>query len=165
MMRKELIAPCGMNCGICKYHFREKNTCPSCRKLDEKTTTTRFHCIIRECKILKEKNWMFCPHKCEHYPCKRLKNLDKRYRTKYHMSMLENLSFIKEYGIDLFLEKERQKWTCPNVVGSLPVMVACVLIADIKNSKKTSIIQDYLSPIGYNQANSSFLIWNHFLNT
>ena len=31
MMEKELIAPCGMNCGICKYYYREKDKCPGCR--------------------------------------------------------------------------------------------------------------------------------------
>jgi hypothetical protein len=29
--RKELVAPCGMNCGICIAYLREKNKCPSCR--------------------------------------------------------------------------------------------------------------------------------------
>ena len=112
-MDKELIAPCGMNCGICKFHYRKKNTCPGCRELDKKTSTTRFNCIIRECKILKDRKWRYCSDKCENYPCKRLISLDKRYRTKYHMSMLENLRCIKNQGIDTFLEKEKQKWTCP----------------------------------------------------
>lgn len=31
----------------------------------------------------------FC-YECESFPRKRLKSLDKRYRTKYHMSMIEN---------------------------------------------------------------------------
>lgn len=46
------------------------------------------------------------------YPCKMLKGLDRRYRTKYHMSMIDNLNFIKEKGIELFLEKEKEKWEC-----------------------------------------------------
>ena len=111
-MKTELIAPCGMDCGICKAHYREKNTCPGCRELDKKTLTSRFNCIIRECKILKDGKWRYCSDKCDKFPCKRLKSLDKRYRTKYHMSMLKNLKCINEKGIDIFLEKEKQKWTC-----------------------------------------------------
>ena len=33
-MKSELIAPCGMNCGICYGYLREKNKCPGCRKRD-----------------------------------------------------------------------------------------------------------------------------------
>jgi len=29
------------------------------------------------------------------------------------MSMIENLIFIKENGIESFLEKETEKWKCP----------------------------------------------------
>ena len=115
MKNKELIAPCGMNCGICKAHYREKNTCPGCRKLYEKIP--RFNCIVRDCKILKDRKWKYCSEKCDNYPCKRLKSLDKRYTKKYHMSMLENLDFIKEKGIDAFLEKEKKKWTCSQCGG------------------------------------------------
>ena len=112
-MEKEMIAPCGMNCGICKFHYREKNTCVGCRELQKKAPETRFHCIVRECEILKDRKWIFCSDKCEKYPCKRLKALDKRYSTKYHMSMLENLEYIKSHGVEKFLEKEENKWTCP----------------------------------------------------
>ena len=116
-MIKDLIAPCGINCGICKSHYREKNTCPGCRKLDKRTPTTRFNCIIRKCKILKDRKRKYCSDKCDNYPCKSLKSLDKRYSTKYHISMIENLKYIKEKGINAFLEKEKKKWTCPQCGG------------------------------------------------
>lgn len=46
-----------------------------------------------------------------------LKNLDKRYRNKYNMSMLDNLEFIKSDGMNKFLEKERKKWKCKKCGG------------------------------------------------
>lgn len=49
-------------------------------------------------------------YNCENLPCKRLKNLNKRYREKYGMSMIENLRFIKNYGIDKFLEQQSEKY-------------------------------------------------------
>ena len=115
-MEEELIAPCGMNCGICKYYYREKMTCPGCRGPDENKSKYCIECIIKNCDVLKKNNSEFC-FDCSNIPCKRLKNLDKRYRTKYHMSMLENLDYIKENGIELFLDKEKQKWECPKCKG------------------------------------------------
>ncbi len=52
----------------------------------------------------------FCSDGCENYPCRRLKNLDKRYRTKYGMSMLENLEFIRENGVRKFVKREQKRW-------------------------------------------------------
>ena len=115
-MKKELIASCGMNCGICKFHYREKNRCPGCRVDDKDKLKGCRECIIVNCDVIKKNESGFC-FDCDLIPCKRLKNLDKRYRTKYHMSMLENLSLMKEHGIDVFLEKEVLKWTCPKCDG------------------------------------------------
>jgi hypothetical protein len=107
-MKSELIAPCGMNCNICKGHLREKNTCPGCR---DPIGNCR-KCIIRTCDVRKSS---ICD--CEKIPCTRLKNLDKRYKTKYDMSMLENLDFIKNKGMKKFLEKEVEKWKCSKCSG------------------------------------------------
>ena len=65
---------------------------------------------------MKKNNWKYCT-KCSKLPCKRMKQLDKRYTTNYNMSMLENLKFIKDKGMDAFLEKEKKKWTCPECGG------------------------------------------------
>ena len=45
--------------------------------------------------------------------------LDKRYRTKYHMSMIANLDQIRDQGMEAFLAQEAQKWRCPTCGGSL----------------------------------------------
>jgi len=108
-MNKELIASCGMNCNICIAHLRPKNKCPGCRMLNN----TYKHCIsckIRNCPELKKNNWKYCNEKCKEYLCLRLKNLDKRYRTKYSMSMIKNLDFIHENGINKFMENEKHEW-------------------------------------------------------
>ena len=59
-----------------------------------------------------KKGHSFCGD-CDSFPCKRLKQLDKRYRTKYGMSMIENLEMIHEIGIVEFVTRETKRWTCP----------------------------------------------------
>ena len=104
-----LIAPCGMNCNLCIGYLREKNRCPGCNNIDNKSNY-HIRCIIRNCKILQQNKWKYCSSKCDKFPCTRLKNLDKRYRTKYGMSMIENLHHIEENGIKEFVRQEEKKW-------------------------------------------------------
>lgn len=91
IINSKLIAPCGMNCGICIGYLRDKKKCHGCREMSEGKPEGCRKCLIMHCKILKEKNMTFCSDKCEKFPCSKLKNLDKRYKIKYKMSMLENL--------------------------------------------------------------------------
>ena len=122
-MKEELIAPCGMNCSLCvSYQFAEQNLnkhgfnrkgCPGCNPRGK-------HCthMSDSCKLVGEGRLRFC-HECETYPCKRLKALDKRYREKYHMSMIENLESIKTQGMDQFLKEQEEKWRCPDCGGTI----------------------------------------------
>ena len=121
LSRFELIAPCGMNCGICLGYLREKNQCPGCRGPREQLPKMCRSCILRNCAILKENNWKFCSDKCEKYPCLRLRNLDKRYRTKHNMSMIENLNNIEKLGIRVFVRNEKMRWTCSECGGTICV--------------------------------------------
>ncbi len=116
-----LIAPCGMNCGICMAYLRKKKVCPGCRGPDDlKPSISCVKCIIKNCETIKNSQSGFC-YDCETYPCKRLKALDKRYRTKYHMSMLENLENIKKLGLEKFIENEKARWRCPKCGGMVCV--------------------------------------------
>jgi hypothetical protein len=110
-MNTKLIAPCGMNCGICLGYLREKNRCPGCRISGSGKPVYCRKCVIKFCKEHKNKKSVFC-FECDKYPCLRLKQLDKRYRTNYGMSMLENLQFIREKGIRAFVACEQKRWTC-----------------------------------------------------
>lgn len=107
-----LIAACGMNCGLCIGFLRDKNPCGGCFKKDaiNKPKACRS-CAIVNCESLLLTDSGFC-YDCIRYPCTRLKKLDKRYKTNYGMSMLDNLNYIKENGMIKFLESEQNKWTC-----------------------------------------------------
>ncbi len=115
-MEEKHIAPCGMNCSLCiAYQFGEKDLnkkgfhrkyCPGCIPRGEYCTH-----MGNKCELVGKGRVRFCLE-CEAFPCKRLKALDRRYRTKYHMSMIENLEFIKNKGLERFLAKEKEKWSC-----------------------------------------------------
>jgi hypothetical protein len=120
-MNINLIAPCGMNCAICLGYLRENKKCPGCKEIDAYESSYGRKCIIRNCDILKKNKLKFCSDKCDKYPCKRLKNLDKRYRTKYGMSMLENLENIQKLGIKNFVKNEETRWKCKKCGNTLCV--------------------------------------------
>jgi hypothetical protein len=109
-----LIAPCGMNCAICMAYLREKNHCSGCFAPDCKC---HQRCTIFACEKVKGSYH----HDCGEYPCARLKQLDKRYRMKYGMSMIENLEAIKTHGIREFVKTERERWTCKTCGGTINV--------------------------------------------
>jgi hypothetical protein len=111
LFNETMIAPCGMNCGICRGHLREKKKCLGCNDPDVNKPNYCLVCRIKHCEEMRLNQSNYC-FACEKFPCARLKQLDKRYRTKYGMSMIENLNKIKETGIVEFLNAENQKWVC-----------------------------------------------------
>jgi hypothetical protein len=120
-MEKELIAPCGMNCGLCAGYLALKNDvkskglslpyCAGCRPRNKQCAFLK-----KRCRLLLEGTVQYC-YECAGYPCEKLVHLDKRYKTLYHMSMLENLHLIQEKGIEPFLDGEKEKWRCPKCGG------------------------------------------------
>jgi hypothetical protein len=128
-----MIAPCGMNCGICLANLRDKNICYGCWNEDENKRNHCSKCSIRNCKLLEETNSKFC-YECTNFPCTRLKQLDKRYRLKYKMSMIENLQYIKESGLENFEKKEAIRWKCVTCGGMICVHRGiCLKCNDQKN--------------------------------
>jgi len=120
--RQELIAPCGMNCRICIGYFgyamndrKRKNICEGCRIRDKNCAF-----IKKQCEKLSKKEVEYC-FECEDFPCENLEKLDKRYQEKYDMSMIKNLEFIKENGINLFLKQQEEKYKCPYCGGVICV--------------------------------------------
>jgi hypothetical protein len=123
---KKLIAACGMNCGLCIGYLREKNRCPGCNGDDAMKPGSCARCRIKLCDEKANREGAFC-YECAKFPCVRLRNLDKRYRTKYGMSMMENLENIKKTGLERFVKTERKRWKCPECGGVICVhRPACI---------------------------------------
>lgn len=111
-VRLSEIAPCGMNCRLCIGYLRDRNKCGGCLAPDTKCSRK---CVLRFCA---ERDGKYCDSSCTSFPCQRLKNLDKRYREKYGMSMIENLNQIEKMGIRRFVSNENSRWAC-HVCGEL----------------------------------------------
>jgi hypothetical protein len=111
-----MIAPCGMNCALCLAFQRSSRRCPGCWGDDTSKPKSCRSCIIRTCETIRTNSSHFC-YECENMPCKRLKQLDARYRTRYGMSMIANLTEIKERGMTAFLAHQVEKYTCPTCQG------------------------------------------------
>jgi len=113
-----LVAPCGMNCALCSGFLALKNDlkskgirmirCTGCRPRNKKCAFLKKHC-----SKLSKGEVTFC-FECESFPCKRLRTIDERYRSRYRMSMIENLRFIREHGMEKFLEEQEKSWKCLN---------------------------------------------------
>ena len=133
---ENLIAACGMNCRICIGYFgytvsgkRRKMKCIGCKPRDKSCAFLKKYC-----KKLTKKEVDYC-YECSDFPCFHLEKIDKLYRERYNMSMIENLEYIRDNGVDEFLMQQEKKYQCPECGG-----VICV------HNKKCyscdSIIQD-----------------------
>jgi hypothetical protein len=111
-----MIAPCGMNCIICSAYLRERKPCPGCNGDDVNKPQDCVQCSIKNCDEMKDHEPKFC-FVCDRLPCTRLRQLDKRYRTKHGMSMIENLESIKQLGLEGFVTREKDRWKCPECGG------------------------------------------------
>ena len=112
------IAPCGMNCGICKaylaysrgipYKKGEVSHCTGCLVRNKNCAF-----IKRDCERIRKKQIRFC-YECERMPCNELAKIDSYYKARYGMSMVENQNVIREQGMDEFLKKQYEKYRCPD---------------------------------------------------
>jgi hypothetical protein len=86
-------------------YLREKNVLVTGEQISIEPVT-RVKCKIKNCVVFQKGNARLC-FECGNFPCTNLKRLDKRYRIKYNMIMIENLENIKGLSIEKFLGKWR----------------------------------------------------------
>ena len=115
-----LIAPCGINCSLCRAYARDRKACPGCQGEDPSKSKACITCPIKNCEKMVKGKIEYC-FDCDEFPCKRLAHLDKRYRIKYGTSVIDNLTNIQKIGLINFVKNENKKWTCPEC-GSMICM-------------------------------------------
>jgi hypothetical protein len=113
----DIVAPCGMNCGVCKAYLAYSRKVPykkgevyHCAGCLARNKNCAF--IKRDCEKIRKKQIRFC-HECADMPCKELSKLDEYYRAHYGMSMVENQETIREKGMAEFLKSQIERYRCP----------------------------------------------------
>lgn len=116
--REQLIAPCGMNCALCSGYLAFKNDlkskginhhyCKGCRAENKQCAG-----IKKRCEKLNKDEIEFC-FVCNDYPCSNINRIDVRYKKFYRMSEIENLNFIKIFGVKKFIKQQEKTWKCKN---------------------------------------------------
>lgn len=107
-----IIAPCGINCSLCRAYIRAHTPCPGCRGDTRNKSNSCIACTIKNCPERASGKPDFC-FTCKQFPCAALQHLDQRYRTRYGVSVIANLERIRTAGLDCFLREEAGKWSCP----------------------------------------------------
>ena len=110
-MNTTLVAPCGINCNLCRAHLRKNRPCPGCRIDDPNKLISRSRCKIKTCNARLHTSHRYCLS-CAQCPCTELLKLDKRYRWKYGFSPVNTLQRIKKDGIRHYMAQEKVDWTC-----------------------------------------------------
>jgi hypothetical protein len=115
---EDLIAPCGINCGVCRAYLaysrgapKKKGQVTHCQGCVARNKNCAF--IKKRCEKIRKKQIRFC-YQCQDMPCRRLAHLDERYRLRYSMSLVENQKMIQKKGVEQFLESQAEKYRCPN---------------------------------------------------
>jgi hypothetical protein len=109
-----MLAPCGMNCGVCYVYLKKKNPCLGCRGQEDSKPEHCRKCEIKDCAQAKSID--FCSA-CSSFPCAIIKRMDKSYRQRYQVSLIESAIRQKAIGAEQYLSEERQKWICADCGG------------------------------------------------
>ncbi len=104
-----MVAPCGINCAVCYRHLKKKKPCPGCRGQDDSKPEHCRKCAIKDCAVKQDHDFCF---QCPSFPCPRIKRLDKRYRERYHVSLIDNAIALNQIGMAQYIREERARWTC-----------------------------------------------------
>lgn len=117
--REKLIAPCGIDCGVCEFYLCKQDKdileylvskgipktilpCNGCRNVDGKCPIMKTDCATYNCA--KSKNVEFC-FDCNEFPCSMLNPTADRADILPHNLKVFNLCTIKRDGLDNFIKQ------------------------------------------------------------
>jgi hypothetical protein len=126
MINQELVAPCGLYCGVCGIYcatesgdqpLKEKQAkangdtpdkinCRGC--LSDSVYWYCAVCVIKSCT--KEKGYSGC-HQCESFPCDKIDNFPVPEGKK---NILRAIPIWKELGTEAFIKGEEKLFACDN---------------------------------------------------
>lgn len=112
---------CGLFCGACSSMLlHEKNEGDAgladfnCEYEEEPCAGCASGCnqdceYILCCKAHEADTCAFCSE----FPCKLIQNFSKD-EWPHHIEVLDNLSRMKDIGVEAWIEEQKQRWSCPN---------------------------------------------------
>jgi Protein of unknown function (DUF3795) len=120
--RINLVAPCGIDCGICElYGCRgdarlfssltlkgiptEKIPCDGCRSIEGNCPFIKEQCETYKCVAEKKVEYCF---ECSDFPCAKLHPSSKRAEILPHNMKVFNLCTMKRDGAEAFVEKSSE---------------------------------------------------------
>ena len=110
----DMLAPCGITCAVCYVHLRKKKSCLGCRGQDTSKPEHCRKCKIKDCVTAQGIDFCF---ECPTFPCAIIKRLDKSYRQRYQVSLIDNALRVKIVGIERHLLEEKERWMCTQCGG------------------------------------------------
>jgi hypothetical protein len=101
------IACCGIDCGLCpRFHTKGNSACPGCGGLNFKEKHPS--CGFLTCCVTK--NGLEVCSDCKDYPCRRFEPERQGFDSFVtHKKMFTNLDFIKNNGMNCFLEQQKTR--------------------------------------------------------
>jgi hypothetical protein len=110
--RYPTIGVCGLDCGLCpRYYTAGPSRCPGCAGPD--FPNKHPSCSFITCCV-KKRNLEVCGG-CPDFPCPKFKSEEEYRQVKESSSyppyrkVMPNLNFIKEHGIERFVEQQRRR--------------------------------------------------------
>jgi hypothetical protein len=100
------IGCCGIDCGLCPRHYTVGTSrCPGCLGAD--FTERHPSCSLITCCV-KRKGLEVCAQ-CDEFPCPRFKGWDANDSFVTHARSIDNLTFIKEHGLEGFIDQQKRR--------------------------------------------------------
>jgi hypothetical protein len=136
--RLNMVAPCGIDCGICELHLlsetdelyqslllrgipKEKLPCPGCRAVEGNCPVKPTACDTWKCA--NENELEFCSA-CTDFPCNRLQPAADRADVLPHNLKIFNLCKINQIGLKSFVDQsldiKRRYYTGKIQIGNGP---------------------------------------------
>ena len=134
-VKEELLAPCGLWCGVCSIYIAHENNnikfkekllpaykafaktlddiaCTGCLSEDTVFPVCKM-CAIKKC--CKDRNIKGC-YQCEEFPCKYIDNFPIPVGKKV---ILRSVPFWRKHGTEKYVEAEMDRYHCPECGNQL----------------------------------------------
>jgi len=130
---RKMVGICGLYCGTCpSYLAYRKNDMDQLEKMSQEkgysieeircdgclSDKVSVHCVdcrhgFRKCAAEKQVKWCF---QCDAFPCQRLEDFTDVHIVNgisHHKHIIDDLAYMKENGIELWVETQEKAARCP----------------------------------------------------